>query len=76
VTLRLTAPDFLQAPVALSAASNGGQILRRVFPQPGDHDFTFHAEAGTVEFELDKALEPTAEDGRERGIIVRGIEAS
>ena len=74
VTLRLTAPDFLPAPVALTAARNGVPILRRVFPHPGDHDFTFQAEAGTVEFELDKALEPTAEDGRERGIIVRAIE--
>jgi SAM-dependent methyltransferase len=76
VTLRLTAPDFLPAPVALAAAANGVPILRRVFPHPGDHDFTFQAEAGTVEFELDKALEPTAQDGRERGIIVRAVEVS
>jgi SAM-dependent methyltransferase len=76
VTLRLTAPDFLPAPVALTAASNGVPLLRRVFPYPGDHDFTFQAEAGTVEFELDKALEPTAQDGRERGIIVRAVEVS
>ncbi len=76
VTLRLTAPDFLPAPVALSAACNGVPIPRRVFPHSGDHDFTFQAEAGTVEFELDKALEPTARDGRERGIIVRAVEVS
>ncbi len=65
VTLRLTAPDFLPAPVALTAASNGVPILRRVFPRPGNHDFTFHADAGTVEFELDHALE-THRAGRAR----------
>jgi SAM-dependent methyltransferase len=76
VTLRLTAPDFLPAPVALAASSNGVQLFRRVFPRPGDHDVTFHAEAGVVEFELDKALEPAAEDGRERGVIVRAIKVN
>jgi SAM-dependent methyltransferase len=74
VTLRLTAPDFLPAPVALSATVNGVPALRRVFPHPGDHDFTFQAEKGVVEFEVDNALAPTAQDGRERGFIVRAVE--
>jgi hypothetical protein len=45
----------------------------RVFRRPGEYRVVSKAKAGRVEFVLDRALAPAAADGRELGVILRGV---
>jgi hypothetical protein len=49
-----------------------------VFDHSGDFECAFPVSKSvgeqTVEFMLDRVLPPDAHDGRERGIVVRGVE--
>ena len=74
VTLRVSVPNVLELPLSMLANANGKPLGHARFERHGDADFTCGADAGIVEFELDKALPPSPQDGRERGIVVRGVE--
>ena len=41
---------------------------------PGDYRFAVSAPRGVLEFELDRARPPSAEDALERGVVVRSVE--
>ncbi|HXB68687.1 MAG TPA: methyltransferase domain-containing protein [Candidatus Acidoferrales bacterium] len=69
VALRCTVPAAITWPVMLSAAG-----VTKTLPMAGDYDFAVTADRGVLEFELNRALEPDSLDGRERGIVVRGVE--
>jgi SAM-dependent methyltransferase len=64
--------------LTLSAAANGQPLEPAVYEIPGPATYvrTLDLPAGevTVEFTLDRALEPDAADDRQRGIIVAAIE--
>jgi tRNA (mo5U34)-methyltransferase len=72
MTLRLTVPDVLPSPLTLTASCGGATVRRQL--ERGDSEFEMEVRPGMAEFELDKALPPGPEDGRERGIVVRGVE--
>jgi SAM-dependent methyltransferase len=69
--LSVTVPKILDVPVTLSGAGT-----RHVLDRHGDHECVFAVSEGLVEFELDRALAADERDGRERGIVVRGVEIS
>ena len=69
VRLRCTVPDSIQCPIVLSG---GGAT--KMFPVPGDYDFALSAGRGVLEFEIDRAQAPVAQDQRERGIVVHAVE--
>jgi len=61
----------------LTARSGGVEIGRHEMTRAGDYECAQMAPQGMealVEFEVDRAAGPSAEDGRERGIVVRGVE--
>ncbi|MBS1858365.1 MAG: hypothetical protein JST11_23545 [Acidobacteria bacterium] len=67
--------------LTLSATANGRPLEPAVYETPGPAAYvrTLDLPAAadvTVEFTLDRALEPDATDDRQRGIIVAAIEAS
>jgi hypothetical protein len=70
--LQVTVPEVLSVPVRLTGAGS-----THVFDRTGDSECVFPlgdcAEERTVWFELDRALAPDHQDGRERGIVVRGV---
>jgi tRNA (mo5U34)-methyltransferase len=70
VQLAVTVPPILATPVTLMSAGKGHAL-----PRPGDYEVAFEVAAGSelIEFELDGSLAGDAVDGRERGIIVRGV---
>jgi SAM-dependent methyltransferase len=70
VKLRCTVPDIVPCPVVISAGATTA-----TFPAPGDYDFAVSGDRGVVEFQVGRALAPDAEDNRERGIIMRAIDA-
>lgn len=71
--LKVTVPESVATPLTLSAAGAAHE-----FPRRGDYECRIQlprsAQETVVELELDHALEPDAQDNRERGIIVRGVE--
>jgi hypothetical protein len=71
VRLQVTMPEIVGAPLTLC-----GSGIRHVLDRPGDHECVFDVPEGDVEFELDRALPPDGRDGRERGIVVRGVEVA
>ena len=77
VSLKVRAPETLKFPLLLTARADGVEIGRHEIARAGDYEFAQAAPAGAevvVEFEVDRAVGPSAEDGRERGIVVRGVE--
>jgi hypothetical protein len=75
VDLAVTVPPILPVPIKLTVNETGESAG---FPRHGNYDLTFAIppNAPSIEFELDRALAPDAQDGRERGIVVRSIEAT
>jgi hypothetical protein len=71
--LRVTVPQTLETPLALTVAAKA-----HTFPRPGDYECVVPLERSVkemlVECEVDRVLKPDAVDGRERGIIVRDVE--
>jgi SAM-dependent methyltransferase len=77
VSLKVTVPPNLELPLTLTARAGGALVASHTLTQPGDFECAQVLPAGEevlVEFEVDRALSPDATDGRERAIIVRGIE--
>lgn len=83
--VRLSVPDIVieqLGPVSLSAAIGGEPVGSQTFNEAGqDLEFRQVVPEGLladqpvqVDFELDKAIEPTANDGRELGVIVSAIQ--
>jgi len=75
--LNVTAPENLQFPVTLSASAGGREIARHVLESAGNYECAQMAPAGEgvlVEFTVDRVLAPDENDGRERGLVVRGVE--
>jgi tRNA (mo5U34)-methyltransferase len=69
------------APISLRATVNGTPLAPRVFSTAGWHEFTGELESlepgkVLVEFELDRALGPSAADLRELGVLVDFAEAA
>ena len=75
VEIQVTVPPILPLPIKLTLKETGETIALRRY---GDYDLTFSIPPTlmSVEFELDRALAPDAQDGRERGILVRSVEAA
>jgi tRNA (mo5U34)-methyltransferase len=77
LNLKVTAPPNLELPITLTARVEGATIGTHALAVTGDFECAQHVPPGDevlVEFELDRALWPDAMDGRERGVIVRGVE--
>jgi hypothetical protein len=77
VSLKVRAPEDLAFPLVLTARCNGVEIGRHEMARAGDYECAQVAPGGAealVEFEVDRAAGPSAEDGRERGVVVRGVE--
>jgi len=77
VCLKVRAPEDLTFPLVLTAHSGGVEIGRHEIAGAGDYEFAQMAPEGAealVEFEVDRAAGPSEEDGRERGLVVRGVE--
>lgn len=80
LTLAFTIPEVIEQKVGgfSLAATSGGELLKRErYSKAGAYTFTADVPAAvlgkdavTFEFEMDKALPPTAADRRELGIIV------
>jgi tRNA (mo5U34)-methyltransferase len=70
LTLKCTVPAQLHPPVRLKWADGSA-----VFHACGDHEVSLRAGEGTIAFEVDRYLAPDALDSRERGLIVRGVDA-
>jgi SAM-dependent methyltransferase len=69
VTLHCVVPPVIARPITLS----GGGVSA-TFHNSGDHDFVVSSGQGALNFELDRALPPGLDDGRERGIVVRSVD--
>jgi len=77
VSLKVRAPEDLAFPLVLTARSGGVEIGRHEIVRAGDYECAQVAPEGAevlVEFEVDRAAGPSVEDGRERGLVVRGVE--
>jgi hypothetical protein len=77
LSLKVTVPPNLELPLTLTARAGGATIATHTLTRPGDFECVQMVPPGAevlVEFELDRALSPDATDGRERAIVVRGIE--
>ena len=67
--------------VTVRAIANGVSLPEERYTEPGQHEYRRKLPAPTgesdvrIDFSIDRALEPDAADARERGIIVRSIEA-
>ena len=68
VRMKLTVPPVVLCPLRLSTGDT--------FDKAGEYEVEVRAGGGPLEWEVDHALAPSAEDGRERGIVVRAIELS
>jgi len=69
VVLKLIVPESLSVPLTIGCGDQ-----RHVLAHHGKHECAFAVSEGVVEFELDRALPGDAVDGRERGILVQGVE--
>jgi hypothetical protein len=77
VSLKIRAPEDLAFPLVLTARCGGAEIGRHEIVKAGDYECAQVAPQGAealVDFEVDRTAGPSAEDGRERGIVVRGVE--
>ena len=77
VGLKVRAPENLTFPVVLTARSGGVEIGRHEMAGAGDYECAQAAPEGAealVEFEVDRAMGPDETDGRERGVVVRGVD--
>jgi SAM-dependent methyltransferase len=75
--LKVTVPSNLELPLTLTARAAGAVIATHTLTESGDFECVQVVPDGAevpVEFELDRALPPDATDGRERAILVRGVE--
>jgi hypothetical protein len=75
--LRVSVPTNLELPLTLTANAGGAVIATHSLTHAGEYECAQVIPAGEevlVEFEVDRALEADATDGRERAILVRGIE--
>jgi hypothetical protein len=78
--LKLTVPPVVIEKlkiISLSAAANGSPLPPETYTQAGDYTYTrdvpasaLTADSVRIDFQLDKAIPPTASDLRELGIIV------
>ncbi len=83
MTLVFAVPDLViqkLKSITLYAAVNGVNLQSQTYTKPGDYTYSrdlpptgFTTEKVKVDFHLDKALPPSASDGRELGIIVSAI---
>jgi tRNA (mo5U34)-methyltransferase len=77
LSLKVRVPPNLELPLTLTARVGGTAIASHTLTGPGDFECPQIVPPGAevlVEFETDRALSPDATDGRERAILVRGIE--
>jgi hypothetical protein len=77
LSLKVTVPPNLELPLTLTARVEGIAIAAHTLTRPGDFECAQIVPPGAevlVEFEVDRALPPDATDGRQRAILVRGIE--
>jgi len=63
----------IHLPPAVFAAMKTVKLNNRTFRRPGDYRVPATVRNGRVAFTLDKALTPSAADGRELGVILRGV---
>jgi tRNA (mo5U34)-methyltransferase len=77
VSLHVTVPENLTAPLTLTARAAGELLATHVLPTSGSYQCAQNVPARAevlLEFELDRAVPPDSSDARERGILVREIE--
>ena len=77
LSLKVTVPGNLALPLTVTARAGGEEIGIHRYTSPGDYECAQVVPEGAevmVEFEVDGSLPPDATDGRERAILVRGIE--
>lgn len=75
--LKVTVPENLELPLTMTVRVQGEGIATHTLTEAGDFECAQRVPDGkevTVEFELNRALPPDDRDGRERGIVVRGVE--
>jgi SAM-dependent methyltransferase len=68
VRLEVTVPEAAPSPVTLSGPGGARYVLER-----GHRQCAFAVSEGVAEFEVDRVLAADERDGRERGIVVRGV---
>jgi SAM-dependent methyltransferase len=77
LSLNVTVPPNLELPLTLTARVGASVIATHILTHPGEFECAQLLPPGAevlVEFEADRALSPDATDGRERAILVRGID--
>lgn len=81
--LKFTLPQVITdklKTVTLSATAGGVVLTPETYTQPGEYSYrreipasAFKGEAITIEFALDKAFPPTAQDQRELGLVASSV---
>ncbi|HEX5228223.1 MAG TPA: hypothetical protein VFW44_10960 [Bryobacteraceae bacterium] len=83
LVMRMAVPDVViqkEGSVQLSASVQGHKLEPQIFAKSGSYTFTrdipaadLQNDVARIEFSLDHALDPTAEDHRQLGIIVSEV---
>jgi len=77
LNLKVTGPPNHELPLTLTVTVAGDVIATHTLTQPGDSECVQPIPPGAevlVEFDIDRALPPDLNDGRERAILIRAIE--